>query len=295
MGVEDIVRSTDPALQPEPAALPRIALIVATVDRDRSLQQLLSSLVAQAYPKLDVIIADQNDGDLLAPIVRMFEHRLRLVWMRTPRGLSRARNAALKRVHADIVGFPDDDCFYPLGFLHTLARTFVADSSIDGLCVPPVDEHTGERFRGFKGSRASLTSSNIWSLTSSIGLFLRSDVIKAVGGFDESLGLGAGTGWLASEDRDYPLRALENGFRVMYEPRLGVWHPSLKYDLTRAYSYGAACGRVLRQHGAGPYDVVRMVLVRPLGAALLALTKGKVNIARYYIRSMRGRIHGWTS
>lgn len=282
----------------EPAAsraalLPRVSLIVATVDRVRPLQSLLSSLVAQDYRNLEVIIADQNDSDVLAPIVRMFEHRLEILWLRTERGLSRARNVALKRASGDIVGFPDDDCVYPLGLLHALVRQFASNRAVDGICIAPIDEATGKRFRGFRGSRTTITSRNTWSLTCSVGLFFRSQLIARVGGFDESLGLGAGTPWLASEDRDYPLRAIEKGFRLTYEPALGVLHPSPKHDLSRAFSYGASCGRVLRKHSAGPYEAIRMVAVRPLGAAILSVIGRDWSAARYYTKSFLGRAHGW--
>src|SRR2546423_4785106 len=158
--VERVARA--PAIEPDVARLPRFSLIVATVDRIHPLQGLLSSLVAQDYPNLEVLIADQNDGDLLTPVVRSFESRLDIVWLRTARGLSRARNAALRRASGDIIGFPDDDCIYPLGLLHGLARAFFSNATVDGICVPPVDERTGRRYRGFRSGRTALTSRNTW-------------------------------------------------------------------------------------------------------------------------------------
>jgi len=283
-----------PAGSPAPS-LPRISLIVATVDRVRPLQSLLSSLVAQDYQNLEILIADQNAGDVLAPVMRMFEKRLDLKWLRTQRGLSRARNAALRHSTGEIVGFPDDDCIYPLGLLHTLVREFAKDLTLHGICIAPVDETSGKRFRGFKGSRTTVTARNTWSLTCSVGLFLRSNLIEEVGGFDETLGLGGGTPWLASEDRDYPLRALEKGFRLAYEPGLGVLHPTPKHDLSRAFSYGASCGRVLRKHSAGPFEILRMVVVRPIGAAVLSTARGDWASARYYTKSFFGRVRGWIS
>ncbi len=41
--------------------------------------------------------------------------------LRSPRGLSRARNEALPRLEADVVAFPDDDCEYPDDLLERVA------------------------------------------------------------------------------------------------------------------------------------------------------------------------------
>ena len=102
--------------------LPSFDLVVATVDRVAELERLLASLDAQTHHGFRVLLVDQNPDDRLAPIVgrpRSFE----LVRLRSERGLSRARNAALDRIQADLVAFPDDDCSYEPGSARRRGQT----------------------------------------------------------------------------------------------------------------------------------------------------------------------------
>ena len=50
-------------------ALPSFDLVVATVDRTEELDRLLDSLAAQDYPRLRVIVVDQNEDERLVPIL----------------------------------------------------------------------------------------------------------------------------------------------------------------------------------------------------------------------------------
>jgi GT2 family glycosyltransferase len=275
-------------------ALPRISLILATVGRVEPVELFLRSVVAQDYPNLEVLIADQNRDDRLTPILGAFTAHIHIRHMRTPLGLSRSRNVALRHITGDIVAFPDDDAVYPADLLHALARTFRRYPGIGGLVGCPVSDVTGHRFRGYAGRPADLTAHNVWWLASSVGLFLRSEVVEIVGEFDESLGLGSGTPWGAGEDRDYPLRALDLGTRLRYDPALQIRHPDGDYtDQRRAYLYGSGLGRVLRKRSAGSAEVLRLVVVRPIGGIVVSLLRGRWPAARFYMYSLRGRISGW--
>src|SRR5437016_4311622 len=112
--------------------LPSFDLVVATVDRVADLKRLLASLGRQTHPHFRVLLVDQNDDDRLdAPLSdRPLPWLTRL---RAPRGLSHARNVALREIRADVVAFPDDDCVYPDDLLERIARRFGADPALDGL------------------------------------------------------------------------------------------------------------------------------------------------------------------
>ena len=92
----------------------RFSLIVGTVERPAELEGLLESLAAQTCRDFEVIVADQGAGEGMAALCRRFAERidLRRLPMRE-RGLSRARNAALREASGDVLAFPDDDCVYP--------------------------------------------------------------------------------------------------------------------------------------------------------------------------------------
>ena len=286
-------RAPKPVPRPE-HGLPHFTLIVATIGRVEAVDRLLASVIDQEYPNVDIVVADQNHDARLVPVLTARRRQLDIKHLRTAPGLSRARNVALQYARGDVIAFPDDDCTYPPGLLHSLAFRFQRYPGLGGLIGCPVSDVSGRRFRGFSSHPMELTAANVWRLCSSIGLFLRKGVVEMVGGFDETLGVGAGTRWGAAEDRDYPLRALDLGVRMDYDPELKVLHPPGDYtNLGRAYSYGAGLGRVLRKRGAPPHEVIRLVLVRPVAGMLLALLRMRVLAAAFYFHSLRGRLSGW--
>src|SRR5262249_25707873 len=133
--------STCRSLRPVSRELPSFDLIVATVGRTEELVRFLDSLGEQDDIAIRVIVVDQNEDDRLAPVLA--GRTLPIERVRSARGLSRARNAGLELVEADVVAFPDDDCTYPHGLLPALARRFADDPSLDGLSGR-VEDETGD-------------------------------------------------------------------------------------------------------------------------------------------------------
>ena len=115
------------------ADLPTFDLVCATVDSTEPLRRLLTSIELQNGPTVRVIVVDQNADDAVARVIDERPPDLQIVRIRAERGLSRARNAALGALAAEIVAFPDDDCTYPPGLLERVARRFAEDPALDGL------------------------------------------------------------------------------------------------------------------------------------------------------------------
>jgi glycosyltransferase involved in cell wall biosynthesis len=246
-------------------------LVVATIDRVDELGRLLGSLERQTHRDFRVLVADQNDDDRLEPVLAGHPS-LRTERVRAPRGLSRARNAALGHVQADVVAFPDDDCVYPGDLLERVA------SRLDGL-----DGVTGREPWWTVGA-AVLTRDNLWNRAISFAIFLRREVVERVGTFDEHLGLPSSSG----EEIDYLIRALDGGARIEYDPSLVVDHQRKDVDLaTVGRRDGESIGRILRKHGYPKRDVARMLL-RPVGGAVLEPRR-----VHFHLATLRGRLRGY--
>src|SRR5438876_10469052 len=164
-------------------------LIVATVDRVDELDRLLGSLERQTHGDFRVLVVDQNEDDRLERVLRGHSE-LDVVRLRSGRGLSRARNAALPGVQADLVAFPDDDCVYPDDLLERVADRFDATPTLAGLTGREVDEQAHSS-PSWARDAAVLTRENLWNRAISFTIFLRAAVVANVGPFDERLGLGA--------------------------------------------------------------------------------------------------------
>jgi glycosyltransferase involved in cell wall biosynthesis len=243
-------------------------LVVATVGRTVELERLLASLEAQTQRDFRVLVVDQNDDDRVVPLLDGDA-----VHLRSPLGLSRARNTALPHLTADVVAFPDDDCVYPPDLLERVAARI---AGLDGV--------TG-REPWWTTEAAVLTRDNLWNRAISFTIFLRRDVVERVGPFDERLGLPSSSG----EEIDYLIRALDAGAHIEYDPSLVVEHPRKAVD---ARSVGArdgeSIGYILRKHGY-PKRVVARMLLRPAGGAIVQPRR-----AGFHLATLRGRLAGYS-
>ena len=276
----------------------RFSLVLSTVDRTDEVKQFLSFLDSQTHRQFEVIVVDQNKDGRLLPVLEPYEKKFSIVRCTSEPGLSRARNVGLKYVAGDIVAFPDDDCRYPPELLERVATFLGNHPDVGGVTGRILTSNPGQVGTArFDKKAGLLTQANIWHRANSIGIFLRRKVAEKIGGFDEALGVGAGTLWGGGEDIDFPLRAVKSGFKIYYMPDLYVFHPSPpEHDYSRladrAYGYGAGIGRVWRKHNY-PLWLVAYYLLRPLGGACLSFITGDKDKACYYIAAFRGRFKGW--
>jgi len=276
--------------------LPSFDLVVATVDRVAELERLLASVQAQTHRAVRVLLVDQNEDDRLEPVLQE-QRSFNLVRLHAQRGLSRARNAALEDISADLVAFPDDDCVFASDLLERVARRFAGDRALDGLTGRAVDE-TGRSSQSWAQDPAPLTRENLWNRAISFTIFLRAPLVARVGRFDEQLGLGATAPWASGEEIDYLVRALDAGARIEYDPALVVTHPDTRVSPTTLTSLGnrdgASVGYILRKHRYPKRTVGRM-LIRPIGGALVALARRDRTEARFHLSTLRGRLLGYRS
>ena len=266
--------------------LPSFDLVVATVGRTEELGRLFASLREQTHAAFRVLLVDQNPDDWLDAVIAA--SGIEVVRLRSEPGLSRARNAALGRVEADVVAFPDDDCAYPPELLERVGRRFVDDASLDGL-TGRVADSSGRSSASWESDPARLDRDNLWNRANSAATFLRRELVLRVGPFDEELGLGSGRPWQSGEEIDYLLRALAAGARVEYDPSLVVEHAVVPDDPSVGARDGATVGYLLRKHDYPARTRARM-LVRPLGGVLVSLARRDRDRARYYTATLRGRV-----
>jgi GT2 family glycosyltransferase len=272
-----------------PQELPSFDLVVATVGRVGELARLLASVEAQSLPRVRVVVVDQNEDNRLTKVLDGRD--LDLLHVRSEPGLSRARNAALDHLDADVVAFPDDDCVYPPGLLQRVAERLAVDPGLDGL-TGRAEGSSGASSASWKADPAVLTDDNLWNRAISYTIFLRRTVVERVGAFDERLGLGSPEPWASGEEIDYLVRAIRGGARIEYDPSLVVSHDVRPDDDRIGARDGATVGYLLRKHGYSKTSVARM-LVRPLGGIVVSLAGLDTVRASYHAATLRGRIRGY--
>ena len=279
--------------------MPAIDLVLPTVDRNEEPARFMRALDSQTFRDFRLIVVDQNRDDRLVPILVRFERAFPIVHLRTERGLSRARNIALERIEADVIAFPDDDCWYPPDLLEHVASFLAGHPHWDGVGGRAIDEVGRPAAGQFDVQASAMTILNIWRRVATYTLFLRRRLIEAVESFDETLGPGSRTGWGGAEDIDYVARGLRAGCSVYYDPTLKIHHPQRREqsshpDVRQGYEYGAGFGRTLRKNRL-PWWFAGYCFARSFGASALSLLTGNPRHSRFFWAVGRGRMHGWWS
>jgi GT2 family glycosyltransferase len=276
----------------------KVSLVTGTLgDRSDQIAVLLESLASGTHRNIEVVVVDQSRDHNRLSVLLSEPRWFPILHLRSKPGLSRARNMGLAHITGDIVAFPDDDSWYPATLLSSVVERFYSDPCLGGIAGRPVDTDGHSSFPRWDLRTGRIDRFNVWRRCNSNALFLSRAAVERVGGFDESLGVGSGTPWGAAEDIDYPLRVLEAGFPLNYDPTLLVHHPRIlpgfdSVGAARAESYGRGMGRVLRKHGY-PWWFVLYQAARPLGGALISAATGRLAKARYHRAIWRGRCEGW--
>jgi glycosyltransferase involved in cell wall biosynthesis len=276
--------------------MPSVDLIVATVGRTGELGRLLGSLEEQTYRDFRVLVVDQNADERLDAVLAPHDQTLSILRLRSRPGLSRSRNVALGQLDADLVAFPDDDCWYPPGLLQSVVDLLVVNREWDGLSIRSIDSRGRSSNMRWDRDPGPIDRWNIWRRAISYSIFLRRSVVEKIGEFDEDIGAGAGTIWGSGEETDYLLRALDAGFSLNYEPGLQVHHESPRpiepEATTKAYSSGVGNARVLRTHGY-PWWFAGFRVAQLVAVSIVFVITGRPTTARFYFAMAMGRARGW--
>lgn len=274
----------------------RFSLIVATFGRTVELQRLLDSITAQRYRDMEVIVVDQNEDDRVLQIIKPYAEQLEIIHRRCEKGASRARNLGISIARGDVIGFPDDDCWYPDNVLRHAADFLSRAPEWGGIIGHTVDS-VGKQTLPWGDRAGPLSPAMSWRRAVTYVYFLRRDVVLATGGFDITLGPGAGTPWGASDDNDFMLRSLKQGARVYFDPRLCIHHPPLfsgcnEASISKRKSYSRSDGRVLRKHPMPLWWTLAFFGV-PLVRLLLTLPSFNRMRLRFHWVTLTGRVRGY--
>ena len=256
----------------EPYA-PLVTVVIATRERPELLARCLDSAAALDYPRLEVVVVDNDPvtGVTSALIQQRYADRVRYV--REPvRGLAAAHNRGLAEALGEITAFTDDDVVIDPHWPRALAAGFADQSGtradprigcVTGLILPArlrtrtqvmLEAHGGFT-KGFQRRAWRLDrpppDEPLFPFTagrfgSGANMAFRTQALRDLGGFDPATG--TGTPARGGDDLLSFFRAVVNGHHLVYQPQALVWHHhrDRPEDLdTQAYGYGAGLGAYL--------------------------------------------------
>lgn len=261
----DLSGDDAPPLQP-----PLFTLVLATYGRSDVLGPMLASLAGQSERDFELVVVDQNPDERVVPMLEPIRAAgIPVVHLRASApNLSAARNRGIEAARGDWVAFPDDDCWYETDCLARVKAAIKDRPQVDGWVANWVEvgavaaearrPFDAAVFRAFRGGDAS-----------SITLFLRTDTVRQIAGFDVRIGVGRYYG--AGEETDLMIRLLDHGAGIERLPAARVHHHHS--DERPALSRAALQGVRKRERGVGAlyakHQLRPLVIARGLVAPLL--------------------------
>jgi len=284
---------------------PLASVVVPTRNRPRRISTCLESLLRQQYPRYEIIVVDSapSTSETHDLIRDTYAADPRVDYIRTDRaGASRARNLGLLRAHGDIVAFLDDDVVVDPHWLTEMVRGFGAGpcvACVTGAVLPAkLDtsaqvwfEEFGGFFKGFDSQLFDMgdnrRSNALYpylpgAFGTGASMAFRTMVLRAAGGFDETLGPSTPT--RGGEDLAAFLQLVTRGYQLVYQATAISYHlHRSEYSDLRStiYSYGIGLSALMVRHLVNNPREVRQVLRRlPGGLQYLLSPHSKKNAGK---------------
>jgi len=216
----------------------KLAIIVCTRNRAHSILECVRSIevaIANAAPvEAEIVVVDNGSTDETSAVLQQWAsscHYPVQLLFEARKGLSRARNRALRSTTADLLAFTDDDCRLSADYVREFLRH---DANDTGLVLRggrvelgeptdlPITINTSDTLTRWSLKDNSARHGCLSGPISGCNMTMRRALVERLGPFDERLGAGADIP--SAEDSDYNFRAYLAGATLEYVPDMIVFH-----------------------------------------------------------------------
>jgi glycosyltransferase involved in cell wall biosynthesis len=222
-----------------------IAISCYTNERLNDVLELLDSVKAQNYPRIETIVVVERSTELLDRIKQYANEKLQLpvktVFNYGEQGLSAARNLGIKEANGDIIAFVDDDALLLPDWADEMVKSY-EDASVIGVTGPIsplwkdelVDWFPSEfdwilGATGFSGLEEIKDVRNVFGANMSF----RKEAFSSSGVFLTYLGAkgggASGKHELVGDETELSMRVKKKtGKRLVFNPGAGIMHKVYK-------------------------------------------------------------------
>ena len=281
---------------------PNITVAICTRNRAAKLARAFDALLDMEIPDgltWELVVIDNASTDRTPEVIAAYADRLPLrCETHLARGVSGARNAALRASRGQIIAWTDDDCMVDRTWMTTIWREFTTDPELGvlGGYVAPFlgdaapSEPSAEPRMEVTTDGAMLLA-NLTRIATCNAAFSRA-ACSRVGEFDEQLGTGTWAG--SAEDWDFVYRAVRSEVRVVFCPQMVVYHHHGRsqaelHGTNRDYAVGR--GAFYCKHILKGDSVALAVAWYEIRAWTLSLWRHLVGVSRWISYLMMGAIH----
>lgn len=212
---------------------PLVSVVIPAHNEARWLPACLTSLRAQTYQPLELIVIDDGSNDETQKIAE--KNGAHVIRHQTPRGEAESRNAGLHAATGTYIAQLDADAIYPKDFIDTAMRYFTHDQTIDGLIrgyllIHPQRKGIIADYWSMK-RKASYERKLRGEKTAEYGCQIgKKTAFQKMGGYDTTIPMGA--------DVDLGRRMHQAGLKLMWAKELYFYHAdpeTLRHTLRRIY------------------------------------------------------------
>jgi O-antigen biosynthesis protein len=228
------------------ARLPRVSVVIACHNGQRTLKACLEAATQLAYPDFEIILVDDGSTDATSQIVLSCPN-VRYIHQQH-HGLSVARNTGIAAATGEIIAFTDADCRPDEDWLYYLVQELLREG-VAGAggpnYLPPDDSRVAAAVMASPGgpTHVMLTDRDAEHVPGCNMAFWRW-ALEELGGFDPAF-------HQAGDDVDLCWRLLERGRRIGFSAGAMVWHyrrSTVRAYLAQQFGYGEAEALLARKH-----------------------------------------------
>jgi glycosyltransferase involved in cell wall biosynthesis len=217
----------------------KISIIVCTFNRSYAIAQCLDSIAqsisAAAPVEAEIIVVDNASTDDTSAVIKKWKETCGFpvqALYEPKKGVSAARNCALRAAKGELLAFTDDDCRLSENYVLDALRHDGADTQLvlrggrvelgDPTDLPITIQTYNKTRYWHRPENAKKYVHLGGGMVVGCNMTMRHALAKSIGLFDENLG--PGTDIPAGEDTDYIYRAYLADVKIEYVPDMTIFH-----------------------------------------------------------------------
>ena len=239
--------------KPQPNRKPLVSVIITTKNEEEVLERLLKSIEKQSYPKIEVIVVDNQSSDNTKKIAKKYTNKI------YDYGPERSfqRNFGAKKSKGKYLLFLDADMELSKNVVSECVDVAGSNGKIGGLIIPeePVARTFWEKVKAHERFIYNVEGDPI---TDAARFFTRK-AFYAAGGYDESI-----TG---PEDWDLPETVKKKGYKIgRISSKIKHFErvPNPFVLAKKKYYYGIKSHRYLAKHNISAISPKTIYFLRPI-------------------------------
>ena len=197
-------------------SLPKISIIIATLNNEQTIDECLKAVFELNYPKdfLEVIVVDGGSKDATVKIAEKYPVKVVSALLNAPA----AYNCAIKIASNAVLGFVDSDAKVEKEWLNKLL-VYLGDPQVAGASGGIETwntENAWARSIGYDMKNRYARLKKYATRIATMNLLLKRSVIEEAGGFDERLP--------SQYDTDFGYRITNKGYKIIFDSNAKCYH-----------------------------------------------------------------------